>query len=129
MSFCRYCKSFVDATKRIAPKGSDGETSKYAPMRRLCEATKQWKEESDEKENICPSYVSCNSFWCDRLQQCMDVDSCMNKKAKKMSRHCKRCAQYYDVVETVKLRRRTQKPPETVNEHTPATTIIRRRTS
>jgi hypothetical protein len=97
-------------------------------MRRLCEATGAWKTETDEKSDICPKFVSCNSFWCDRLQQCMDVDSCMNKKAKKMSKHCKRCSQYYDVLETVKLRKRTQKPKESVEDE-PAKPLLRRRTS
>ena len=119
---CRYCKEFVESKRRTTPsEGSD----KYAPQRRLCGATKAWKNEKDE---TCEEFISSNSFWCDKLQQCMDIDACRNKKAKKMSRHCKRCSQYNDIKDVIRNRVRSKVPVVVEPVETPVQpTLLRRR--
>jgi len=110
MSTCRYCVHYVRSARRLEGK-SDGEK-----QRRLCDATKTWKSSSEE---ICDNFVTDNRFWCDKLQCDMDIDSCRNKKAKKLHKYCKHCSQYFDIVEVLKYRKRTESQRQAVLEAQP----------
>lgn len=105
MSCCRYCIEFVNSIRRLEPKIVDGEKKKV-PNRRLCDATKQWVEEDGE---MCEEFKTSNNFWCDKLQQCMDIDSCRNRRAKKLTRHCRKCSQYNDIIDTLRMRGKSAK--------------------
>lgn len=121
MPYCKYCKEFQGSIRRLTPKGEDGEKKKYIPIKRLCGVTKQWKDEHDE---LCDSFTSCGNFFCDYLQCWLHVDACRNKKAKKLSKHCRRCKQYNDVLETIRCRTRK---PEIEPEIEMQPVILRRR--
>lgn len=98
--YCRYCECYVKSTRRIETK----EESKRAPARRLCDIKKEWVEPDRE---MCDDMQASNSFWCDKLNQCQDIDSCRNRVAKKISRHCRpNCSQYQELTDVIRMRRR-----------------------
>jgi hypothetical protein len=129
--YCRYCSEFVNSARRLEPKlDANGDKPKRVPNRRLCEAKKIWVEEDHE---MCEEFVTNNSFWCDRLNQCQDIDACRNRVAKKMSKHCRaKCPQYRDLTDALRMRARSRKKveAETIVITPVATpTIIKRRTT
>lgn len=102
MPYCRYCVEYNCSKQRNEPKSGED----VPKNRRVCAATKSWKSAKDE---MCEEFVTYNQFWCDRLQCCMDIDSCLNRVKKKLHKYCKRsCTQYQDVLDAIRMRSRTR---------------------
>lgn len=115
---CRYCRDFVESDMRLTPKNSDGEKSKYEPVKRRCAFQGKFVTADTEE---CDQFKTSNNFWCDKLQQCMDIDACMNSRKKKLRRQCKTCSQYYDVLDALRMRSRDTRSEK------PTPTLIRRK--
>lgn len=102
MATCRYCKTFQESKQKNEPKNDDTPKG-----RRVCSTHKKWVSEVEE---MCEEFISYSNFWCDKLQQCMDIDSCLNRVKNKLHKKCRKsCAQYGDVLDVMRMRARSRK--------------------
>lgn len=93
---CNYCKNYMESLKRINHK-KDEDSPKT--VKRLCGIKKLWVEGSQDP---CDSFIQCESFWCHRLRQQMFIKACINKR-KIGTKTCKKCSQFLEVIEAVRM--------------------------
>lgn len=99
---CKYCFHFVKSEKRINDVREDGSQNREKPQRRLCKPTTSWQTVNADPD--CEHFTPNDYFWCDRHMQEVSIDACRNRRLKKLSKHCKTCKQYSDVLDCIRFR-------------------------